>query len=251
MNEDELLRKRLSELADKAFAQNVYTHTHFLNEYEQSIYREMQKELSFVDSYLEGGHQYFTRAFVVFGSEEMFGYQGEIPLACARVSPLFHKYADKLSHRDYLGAMMNLGMERHQIGDILVDEKEAYVFCFQHIGEFLEENLTKVKHTQVKAEIVSWEETGFTQKFLKKQGFVASMRLDALISLAFGVSRNVSDGLLKKQKVFLNGKLLLRGDHKIKPGEIISVRGHGKFLVEELGKQSKKGRQFVILEIFK
>ena len=54
MKEEELLRKRLAELADKAFTQNIYTYTHFLNEYEQSIYREMQRELSFVDSHLEG-----------------------------------------------------------------------------------------------------------------------------------------------------------------------------------------------------
>ncbi len=111
MKEEELLRKRLIELANKAFTQNIYTYTHFLNEYEQSIYQEMQKELSFADSHLEGGHEYFTRAAAVFGSEEMFGYQGEIPLACARISPVFDKYAEKLSHRDYLGAMMHLGID--------------------------------------------------------------------------------------------------------------------------------------------
>ena len=232
MKEEELLKKRLSELAEKAFSQNIYTYTHFLSEYEQSIYKEMQKELAFVDSHLEGGHEYYTRAFVVFGSEDMFGYEGEIPLACAKVSPLFDKYAENLSHRDYLGAMMNLGIERHQTGDILVDGKTAYVFCFRHIGEFLEENFTKVRHTQVKTEIIPWKEMGFLQKFMEKEGFVASMRL-------------------KSQKVFLNGKILQKGDQKIKPGDVISVRGYGKFLVKELGKQSKKGRQFVVLKIFK
>lgn len=131
MKEEELLRKRLAELADKAYTQSVYTYTHFLNEYEQSIYKEMQKELSFTDSHLEGGHEYFTRAVAVFGSEDMFGYQGEIPLACARISPVFDKYAENLSHRDYLGAMMHLGIERHQLGDILIDGKEAYVFAFR------------------------------------------------------------------------------------------------------------------------
>lgn len=251
MKEEELLKKRLSELAEKAFSQNIYTYTHFLSEYEQSIYKEMQKELAFVDSHLEGGHEYYTRAFVVFGSEDMFGYEGEIPLACAKVSPLFDKYAKNLSHRDYLGAMMNLGIERHQTGDILVDGKTAYVFCFRHIGEFLEENFTKVRHTQVKTEIIPWKEMGFLQKFMEKEGFVASMRLDALISMAFGISRKVSESLYKSQKVFLNGKILQKGDQKIKPGDVISVRGYGKFLVKELGKQSKKGRQFVVLKIFK
>ncbi len=250
MKEEELLRKRLIELANKAFTQNIYTYTHFLNEYEQSIYQEMQKELSFADSHLEGGHEYFTRAVAVFGSEEMFGYQGEIPLACARISPVFDKYAEKLSHRDYLGAMMHLGIERHQLGDILLDEKGAYIFCFAHIGKLLEEQLLKVKHTQVSVQLVIWEESGWEQKFKEKEGFVASMRLDVLISLAFGLSRKTSSQLIQKQRVFVNGKLLMGGDDKRRADDVISVRGYGKFKIGELGKKSKKGRQLVKLHIF-
>ena len=250
MKEEELLRKRLAELADKAYTQSVYTYTHFLNEYEQSIYKEMQKELSFTDSHLEGGHEYFTRAVAVFGSEDMFGYQGEIPLACARISPVFDRYAENLSHRDYLGAMMHLGIERHQLGDILIDGKEAYVFCFSHIGHLLEEELTRVRHTQVRTEITRWEESGYQQKFLKKEGFAASTRLDAIVSLAFGLSRKASGQLLKKQKIFVNGKLFLSGDGRLETGDVISVRGYGKFLLEGLGKQSRKGRQLIVLKIF-
>ena len=250
MKEEELLRKRLAELADKAFTQNIYTYTHFLNEYEQSIYREMQRELSFVDSHLEGGHEYFTRAVAVFGSEDMFGYQGEIPLACARISPVFDKYAENLSHRDYLGAMMHLGIERHQLGDILVDGKDAFVFCFSHIGEVLEKELIKVRHTRVRTEITRWEESGFRQKFLIKEGFAASMRLDAIVSLAFGLSRKASGQLLGRQKVFVNGKLCLGGDSRLGTGDVVSVRGQGKFLVEGTGKHSRKGRQFIVLKIF-
>lgn len=250
MKEEELLRKRLAELADKAYTQSVYTYTHFLNEYEQSIYKEMQKELSFTDSHLEGGHEYFTRAVAVFGSEDMFGYQGEIPLACARISPVFDKYAENLSHRDYLGAMMHLGIERHQLGDILIDGKEAYVFCFSHIGHLLEEELTRIRHTQVRTEITRWEESGYQQKFLKKEGFATSTRLDAIVSLAFGLSRKASGQLLKKQKVFVNGKLFLSGDGRLETGDVISVRGYGKFLLEGLGKQSRKGRQLIVLKIF-
>jgi RNA-binding protein YlmH len=250
MKEEELLRKRLRELADKAYAQNIYTHTHFLNEYEQSIYQEMRKELAFIDSRLEGGHEYFTRAAVIFGSENMFGYEGEIPLACARISPLFDKFAEDLTHRDFLGALMHLGIERHQIGDILVEGKEAFVFCFPHIGELLKDELSGVRHTMVSVELVSPDEIVYTQKFQKKEGFISSMRLDAVVALSYGISRKMSDNLLKAQKIFLNGRLETRGDQRIKPGDILSVRGYGKFRVKELGKQSKKGRQFIVLDLF-
>ena len=250
MKEEELLKKRLLELAQKAYSQNVYTHTHFLNEYEQSIYQDMKRELDYAQPQLVGGHEHFTRAVVMFGSKDLFGYEGEIPLACARISPVFDKFAEILSHRDYLGALMNLGIERHLIGDILVDERCAYIFCMPHIMNLLKEQLFKVKHTNVSVEDVVWEETGYVQKYKRKEGFVASMRLDVLVSQAYGMSRTASDKLLKAQKVFHNGRLCLSASQKIKQGDIISVRGYGKFLVEDLGKTSKKGRQFITLAIF-
>lgn len=225
MKEEELLKKRLMELCEKAYNQNIYTYTHFLNEYEQSIYQDMKQELAYAHPILVGGHKYFTRAVVMFGSEE-------------------------LSHRDYLGALMNLGIERHLIGDILIDGRYAYIFCMEHIIGVIKEQLDQVRYTRVFVEEVSWEETGYVQKYKKKEGFVASMRLDVLVSQAFSLSRNISEKLLKSQKVFHNGKMCLSGGQKIKQGDIISVRGYGKFLVEDLGKTSKKGRQFITLAIF-
>ena len=231
MKEEELLKKRLMELCEKAYNQNIYTYTHFLNEYEQSIYQDMKQELAYAHPILVGGHEHFTRAVVMFGSEELFGYQGEVPVVCARISPVFDKFAEELSHRDYLGALMNLGIERNLIGDILIDGRYAYIFCMEHIIGVIKEQLDQVRHTRVFVEEVSWEETGYVQKYKKKEGFVASMRLES-------------------QKVFHNGKLCLSGGQKIKQGDIISVRGYGKFLVEDLGKTSKKGRQFITLAIF-
>ena len=135
---------------------------------------------------------------------------------------------------------MNLGIERHLIGDILIDGRYAYIFCMEHIIGVIKEQLDQVRHTRVFVEEVSWEETGYVPKYKKKEGFVASMRLDVMVSQAFSLSRNISEKLLKSQKVFHNGKMCLSGGQKIKQGDIISVRGYGKFLVEDLGKTSKK-----------
>ena len=84
MKEEELLKKRLMELCEKAYNQNIYTYTHFLNEYEQSIYQDMKQELAYAHPILVGGHKHFTRAVVMFGSEELFGYQGEVPVVCCQ-----------------------------------------------------------------------------------------------------------------------------------------------------------------------
>ena len=80
---------------------------------------------------------------------------------------------------------MNLGIERHLIGDILIDGRYAYIFCMEHIIGVIKEQLDQVRHTRVFVEEVSWEETGYVQKYKRKEGFVASMRLDVLVSQAF------------------------------------------------------------------
>ncbi|WP_290758471.1 YlmH/Sll1252 family protein [Anaerostipes sp.] len=230
---------------------SVYTHTPFLSEREQSLFHGMRKELSFADASLYGGHEDYDRCIVVFGSKEMFGYEGEIPLACAKVSPLFEKYAEALTHRDYLGALMNLGIERNQIGDILVTGKEAYIFCFEHMAEFLCHELTKVRNTQVKTASVDFQEIHYRQEYITKDGFVSSARLDALVGLAFGLSRSKALSLFQSQKVFIRGKLETRNSYQAKPEDVISVRGFGKFRFSELGRETKKGRYHVKLQIYK
>lgn len=114
-----------------------------------------------------------------------------------------------------------------------------------HIMDLLKEQLGQVRHTRVAVEEVVWEETGYIQKYKRKEGFVASMRLDVLVSQAYGLSRTSSDKLLKAQKVFHNGRLCISSGQKIRQGDIISVRGYGKFLVEDLGKTSKKAVSFL------
>ena len=227
--DEQLFKKRLEELAQTAFMNSVYTHTPFLSEREQSLFHEMRKELSFADASLYGGHEDYDRCIVVFGSKEMFGYEGEIPLACAKVSPLFEKYAEPLSHRDYLGALMNLGIERSQIGDILVSGKEAYIFCFEHMAGFLCHELTKVRNTQVNTAVVDFKEIHYQQEYITKDGFVSSPRLDALVGLAYGLSRSKALSLFQSQKVFIRGKLETRNSYQAKPEDVISVRGFGKF----------------------
>ena len=173
--DEQLFKKRLEELAQTAFMNSVYTHTPFLSEREQSLFHEMRQELSFADASLYGGHEDYDRCIVVFGSKEMFGYEGEIPLACAKISPLFKKFAETLTHRDYLGALMNLGIERNQIGDILISDGEAYVFCFRHMAEFLCRELTKVRNTQVETVGVDFKEIHYWQEYSTKDGFVLSL----------------------------------------------------------------------------
>lgn len=247
----ELLKNRLLELGNKAYQQNAYTYTNFLDTYEQSIYHECcSQTLSFIDTQLVGGHAYWDRAVLTFGSENMFGYQAQIPIVCICISPLQLKFSDDLNHRDFLGALMNIGIERSLIGDILVQEdNQAYVFCMDHIAEFIIGELHQVKHTSVSAQIIK-HDVNIEPRYMEKDGFVSSCRLDAVIGLAYQLSRSQSIVFIQGKKVFVNGRLITSNSYILKDEDVISVRGFGKFLFVGVTAHSKKGRSHIIWKQF-
>ena len=158
MNEEQVLIARLQDLAKRAYRQNIYTYTGFLTPAELAVVYEKQADFSFVGMTCFGGTPECERQMVQFGSEELFGYAGVFPISIILVEPLLDKFAEDLSHRDFLGALMNLGIERSVLGDILVkDGKRAYIFCQENIAAYIMEQLTKIKHTNVKTSLVEGE----------------------------------------------------------------------------------------------
>lgn len=158
-----------------------------------------------------------------------------------RIEPLHKKYAEELTHRDYLGAMLNLGIDRSKTGDILVNESGALVFVRPQMKEFLREELTRIRHTTVLVTEEQPETFHYTPRFEEIRGTVASIRLDSLLSLAFGSSRNKLSGLIEGAKVFVNGKLVTSNGYQVHENDIISVRGMGKFrFISELAVTKKK-----------
>lgn len=133
------------------------------------------------------------------------------------------------------------------IGDILVREKEGYVFCETSISNFIIDNLDKVKHTNVKLSMVHGNELDIKPNFKEIRGTVPSERLDAIIALAFNTSRSSITSLITGGKVYIDGKLVLHNSYNLKENETISVRGHGKFIYKGLENQTKKGRYYVTL----
>ncbi len=247
MKED-LFEKRLLDLANQAFGQGRYTFSNFLDLYEQSILTSlMRKEKGF--SYETfGGHEGAERRMVRFGSPDELGYEQEFPLTLLHIRPLSGKFAESLSHRDYLGSLMNLGIERNLIGDIIVMDKEAYVFVKDAIGPFLMQEWLKVRHTLIKVNEIPVREFTYTPRFEEVKGFCTSFRLDVMISFLCKTSRKESADLIKGQKVFVNSCLVESNSYTLKEGDILSVRGFGKAIFEEIGGQSKKGRFMVSMK---
>ena len=242
METEELLKKRLGELARRCYQNNQYTFTGFLSMADMACFYGMEKELSFVPYTLWGGSDLCERVMIRFGSGEEFGYEEPFPIACLHVKPLAAKFADQLGHRDILGALMNLGIERSTVGDIILGDKEGYIFCLENMADFIMGHLDKVKHTSVvctRAESLP-AITQDSRQEIKIQ--ISSERIDGVLSKVYRLSRGEAIEYFRQKKVFLNGRLCENNSQMLKSGDVVSARGCGKF--DYCGQQniSKKGK---------
>lgn len=244
--EEQQLEKRFLELGELAYQRGTAVYSDFLNLNELNIFQETRPKLSYIITESFGGHDLAERQIAVFRPEAPL-FCTEPPVACLRIAPLQEKFAESLTHRDYLGAVLNLGLDRSCLGDILVEKTQAYLFCLERMAPFISENLTRIRHTTVSVSQVELGEFHYEPQYKEITGTVASVRLDRLLSMAFGASRSSLTGLIEGGKVFVNGKLVTSNGYQPKEGELISVRGMGRFRYQGSGGQSKKGREYVTL----
>ena len=245
MQKEELqIQKRLIELSTVSYQRNIATYSDFLNLNELNILRISPKELfsSAYETY--GGYDYAERQMVVF-LPDAFSCIKIYPIKILRIRPIQKKFSEKLSHRDYLGAILNLGVERSKIGDIIVLEYEAFVFLNDSIAAFVNDFLTRIRHTNVYTEFAVPENFSYTPKYEEIKGTVASIRLDSLLSLAYPMSRSKMTTFISSGRVFVNSRLTTANSYKLGEGDVISVRGLGKFMYYKFISETKKGRFYV------
>ena len=144
------LEKRFAELFRRAEAQGGYIFTNFLDLAGQDALQRSLPHLPPVPWTLFGGAEGCERRMLRLGDAESCGYDQPFPIACLRIAPASPKFAETLTHRDFLGALMNLGFERELLGDIVVREEAAYLFCVERIAPYIAESLRQVRRTAVR-----------------------------------------------------------------------------------------------------
>lgn len=242
------MKQRLTDLANRCYQNGHYTFSHFLSASEMDEFLQMKQELAFVPFSAFGGSEDAERQIVRFGSVEMFGYEEAFPVCCLSCRPAMPKFAEALSHRDVLGALMNLGIERDVVGDILVRDKECYFFCLENMKEYICQTLKKIRHTNVVCEEADGLPEAFAPVRKREEHMIASERCDALLSKVYHLSRGKCIPLFQEKRVFVNSSQFENNSGTLKEGDIVSVRGFGKFVYLGVVRETKKGRVTVAIE---
>lgn len=159
------------------------------------------------------------------------------------------KYEKELTHRDYLGTILSLGIDRSNVGDILVEKNRAYVYMLSDVCSYVCENIDKISNVGVSVKVESFTNiTPPKQKFETINAVCASERLDAVVSAMLKISRNNAAGLIRAEKVSVNHFPITRVDYILSPKDIISVRGFGRFIFEEVGAKTRSDRIHIVIK---
>lgn len=259
--EDKLLIAKIEDKARLCSENSMITNSGFLDMHERSVVSEMRLQYPDIRMLFYGVFDGAERNVAVFlpeyieaeNEEELNGFFAENPddnpLAVIELEK--DKFSPALSHRDYLGALMGLGIRREMTGDIIVGENGCKMAVLEKIAPFIAENMSKAGRGTLKAKIIPLSQVGESEKVtgIPDSFTVSSMRLDSVVKNAFRVSRGDASAAIESGTVFVNDIECTKPDKKISAGDKIVFRRKGRIIVEDCSSVSKKGR--IIVEITK
>ncbi len=237
-------KNRIAELKERSRIKNIYTFTDFLSPTEQS---EAGKD----NVLFWGGHELSERRKACFGSIEEFGYEPDFGIVLLKITPSGAKFQEPITHRDILGAVLNLGVERAKTGDIFTSEKQSFIFVDEKMAELIKNELKRVGRAVVTVEEAESLPDELRPVIEDKKVSVASPRADSIVGAAYNLSREKSSELFLKSRVTVNGKEFPDGSKKLKANDVTAVRGFGKFIFYEECGESRKGKLYVRLGVYK
>ena len=189
-----------------------------------------------------GGYDEAERKLLVIGDDEA-NFEEYISVIEIETSS-----KKELSHREVLGSILGLGIKRDVVGDIIINGTKANVFITKDILKYIIQNLEKIGREKAIIKEIKLEEVSPVEKELTElKTTVASLRIDAIVSSCYGISREESAILIKNGKVNLNYKEVQSSSKQVKEGDLISVRGFGRFVLESVLGETRKDRIRVVI----
>lgn len=256
-SDEKILIAKIEDKARLCSDNSMITNSVFLDMHERSVAASAKKSFGDSRMFFYGGFDDAERNIAVFMpdyiADEPSAYFNEFPdddpLAVIEIEK--DKFSPALSHRDYLGALMGLGIKREMTGDIIVSENGCRMAVLAKIAPFIAENLDKAGRGTLKAKIISPSQaregtkaTGIPDSFT-----VSSMRLDSVVKNAFRLSRGDAADAIESGVVYVNDTECTKPDKKIAEGDKVVFRRKGRIIINDCSSVSKKGR--IIVEIMR
>lgn len=259
MNEDKFLTASIEDRAEQCEERYMVTNTAFFDLRQRSIAEAFVKKTGAKNAVFWGGCAEAERCCLIFfpdyiapdlESKNIFAVcPEENPLAVIRVS--YSSGSRELSHRDYLGSLMALGIKREFVGDIITYSKGADIIVLKEIRDFLVMNYDKAGNTFLETEEIGFDELRNPMQNVKeKSGTVASLRLDNVISAIYGLPRGAAAEAIKGGLIFVNNLQIEKPDRLVKEGDVLVYRGKGKSVLSKIGGKSRKDRIYINFIIY-
>lgn len=254
--EDRLTLAKVLDRAEQAANRNIPASTDFLSPRQRAQAQDLLRlagipETAYVS---QGGYEGAERRILLFLPDWLEAENAESPVRCLRAvwqgaAPF--REDEKLTHRDFLGSLLGLGVVREKIGDILVAPGSADLLVLEGVADFLLQSWTSAGRTKLHVTAIEPDNLHIpTVQRREVRDTVSSLRLDAVASSGFRLARGKAAALIESGKVQLNWRECVKPDKLLEAGDVVSARGFGKFELSEVGGLTRKGRISIVLQVY-
>lgn len=236
---DEIFINKIGDIAENINKYNIY-YTSFLTEEEQISCTDILRKYKNLNFKFYGGFQNSIRNILSVYDSDFEPLYADFPVSVLYIS-IPNKNSVSLAHGDYLGSLLGLGLKRKVIGDIIVKDNGAYVALCENMAEYIKLNLDRVgreKCTVSDAENIN--DIDAANRMTEQVIIITSNRLDCFVSALVRLSRFKSSEFIKQGKVYINNSQTFDTHKKLNTNDIITLRGHGKFLLTEAPENADK-----------
>ncbi len=243
--DDRILANNIIESAVYCSENYTSKHTAFLDPRQINIAEEILSKLPDIKYTFEGGIEASERKVCFIFHEAL-----DIPDVNEAINIIkfsWYHSSKKLSHRDFLGSLIGNGIKREIIGDIILEEANAFLACKSEIANFILLNVPRIGNVAVKSELVEVSIEKL-EKVKMINSTVSSLRLDCIISCGYSISRAKALEYIKGSKVKVNWEEISSAAKETKQGDTISLRGKGRIVLEEIAGSTKKDRVKVTIK---
>lgn len=239
INSDNLIKAKLSDAVEMMELKNIPSFLGFLNEREFSVCKSILEKSRIKYSYY-GGYDSADRVYIAILPD--WTESVEYPFCALK---FYLKMNKPLSHRDFLGTIMSQGISRDKVGDILCFDDKAFVFISNSVASFCRDNISCVGGVGVEVEITD-EKIEFSPNFEEIRTVIASDRADCVIGGITHLAREKAKNFILSGNVIVNNTLCEGIIARIKSGDVLSVKGYGKYIIDSIDDKTRKGRTVLI-----